>query len=42
MAVIDAALVFANNVAAGTTVNTDVCDLGKTAALCIRFMYPLN
>ena len=33
MAVIDAALVFMNNTAAGTTVNSDVCDLGENGSV---------
>lgn len=33
MAVIDAALVFMNNTAAGASVTSDVCDLGKNGSL---------
>ena len=33
MAVIDAALVFLNNTAAGATVNSDVCDLGENGSV---------
>ena len=33
MAVIDAALVFMNNTAAGTTVNSGVCDLGENGSV---------